>query len=161
MLTAIVGTSGGQQERRSGDRRKSEERGGGVSGVNPVLPASLRRSRSSVNAESHREEGRQHRKLLVWDQDGNCHEGTTGFVGRARMFIESTWMAPVGSEITISLVPEEEDAVGHELTRGMVVWHCPLDDEFRHQAGFGVLFERQCPQLPSPEPPPTGSKEGV
>ncbi len=69
-------------------------------------------------------------------------------------------MAPVGSEITISLVPEEEDAVGHELTRGMVVWHCPLGEEFRNQPGFGVLFERQCPELPNPEPP-NGLKEGV
>lgn len=160
MLMAMVGTSGDQQGRRSGNRRKSEEKVVRALGVNPVLPESVKRDRDPMNAESHRQEGRRHRKLLVWDQDGYCHEGTTGCIGRAMIFIESTWMAPVGSEVTISLVPEEEDAVGHELTRGMVVWHCPLADEFRNQAGFGVLFQRQCPQLPSPEPP-TGSKESV
>lgn len=151
MLTAIVGTSGGQQERRSGDRRKSEERGVGVSGANPVLPASLRRSRSSVNAESHREEGRQHRKLLVWDQDGNCREGKTPCVGNTTMFVESTWLAPIGSDITISLVPGEEDAVGQELARGVVVWHCPWGDEFGSQAGFGLLFQREWLQSSGPD----------
>ena len=160
MVMAMVGTSGGHQERRFGGRRKLDEKVSGVSDANRAAPESIKRGQVSVSTENHREEGRRHRKLLVWDQDGHCHEGTTGCIGRAKMFIESTWMAPVGSEITISLVPEEEDAVGHELTRGMVVWHCPLGDEFRNQAGFGVLFQRQCPQLPSPEPP-TGSKEGV
>lgn len=161
MLTAVVGTSGGHQERRFGERRKSDERVGGVSDANRAASESAKRGQGSLSTENHREQGGRHRKLLVWDQDGQCHEGTTGCIRRAMMFIESTWMAPVGSEITISLVPEEEDAVGRELTRGMVVWHCPLGDEFRNQPGFGVLFERQCPQLPSPEPPPTGSKEGV
>lgn len=137
---AMVGTSGDQQGRRSGNRRTSEEKVVRVLGVNPVLPESVKRDRASVNAESHRQEGRQHRKLLVWDQDGNYREGKTPCIGNTRMFVESTWMAPVGSEVTISLVPEEEDAVGQGLSRGMVAWHCPRDDEFGNQAGFGVLF---------------------
>lgn len=151
MLMAMVGTSGDQQGRRSGNRRESEGKVVGVLGVKTVLPESGKRDRNSVNAESHRQEGRHHRKLLVWDQDGNCRDGKTPCVGNPTMFVESTWMAPVGSEVTISLVPEEADAVGQELSRGMVVWHCPLDDEFRNQAGFGVLFQRQWLQLSGPE----------
>lgn len=96
-----------------------------------------------MNAESHREEGKHHRKLLVWDQDGNCREGKTPCVGNTTMFVESTWLGPIGSGITISFVPGEEDAVGQELARGMVVWHCPRDDEFGNQAGFGILFQRE------------------
>lgn len=140
MLMAMAGTSGDQQGRRSGNRRTSEEKVVRVLGVYPVLPESVKRDRDPMNAENHRQEGRQHRKLLVWDQDGNCREGKTPCVGNTTMFVESMWMAPVGSEVTISLVPEEEDAVGQEFSRGMVVWHCRLDDEFRNQAGFGVLF---------------------
>lgn len=140
VLMAMVGTSGDQQGRRSGHRRKSEEKVVRVLVVNPVLPESVKRDRDPMNAENHRQEGRQHRKVLVWDQDGNCREGKTPCIGNTTMFVESTWMAPVDSEVTISLVPEEEDAVGQELSRGMVVWHCPKDDEFRNQAGFGVLF---------------------
>lgn len=140
MLMSTGPTSSDQQERRSGDHRKSEERVVSVSGANSLLPERVKRDRAFVNAESHRQEGRQHRKLLVWDQDGNCREGKTPCIGNTTMFVQSTWMAPVGSEVTISLVPEEEDAVGQGLSRGMVVWHCPRDDEFGNQAGFGVLL---------------------
>lgn len=160
VLMVMVGASGGHQERRFGDRRKLDEKAVGISGASLVLSESVMRDRVSVSADNHREEGRRHRRLLVWDQDGNCREGKTPCFGKAMMFIESTWMAPIGSDITISLVPAEEELVGQELAKGKVVWHCPQGDEFGNQEGFGVLFQQQRPQSSGPDTV-RGPKEGV
>jgi len=59
------------------------------------------------------------------------------------VFVESTRLMPIGSDVTLSLVPGEEDSVGRELAQGKVVWHCPQADEFGNEAGFGVLFQRE------------------
>ena len=146
-----VGVSGDHQERRLGDRRKLEEKAVGTSGSNPVL---------AERVKTDQGEGKRQRKLLVWDQDGNCHEGKTRCIGKSTMFVESTWMAPISSDVTISLVPGEEDSVGKGLIQGKVVWHCPLGDEYGNQAGFGVLFQEQWPQLLGPDTL-SGPKEGV
>jgi hypothetical protein len=160
VLMTAVGASGDHQERRLGDRRKLEEKPVGASDSNPVLTESVKSDRVSGSEEGHRGEGERHRKLLVWDQDGNCHEGKTPCRGKPTMFIESTWMAPIGSDVTISLVPGEEDSVGQGLIQGKVVWHCLQDDEFMNEAGFGVLFQQQWPQLLGPDTL-SGPKEGV
>ncbi|QPD05222.1 MAG: hypothetical protein Nkreftii_002996 [Candidatus Nitrospira kreftii] len=160
MLMAAVGASGDHQERRHGDRRKLEEKAVGASGSNPVLTERVKSDRASGSEEGQRGDRKQPWKLLVWDQDGNCHEGTTPYIGKPTMFVESTWMAPIGSDITISLVPGEEDSVGQELIQGKVIWHCPQDDEFKNEAGFGVLFQQQWPQLLGPDTL-SGPKEGV
>ncbi|MGE0470381.1 MAG: hypothetical protein AB7L09_22350 [Nitrospira sp.] len=76
------------------------------------------------------------------------------------MFVESTWLAPIGSDVTISLVAGEKDSVGQELIQGKVVWHCPQDDDFQNEAGFGVLLPQQWPQLFGPDTL-SGPKEGV
>jgi hypothetical protein len=160
VLIPVVGASDGQQERKFGDRRKSEEKVVGTSGACPVLRENVNMDRASGGGEGHQEKGKRHWKLLVWDQDGNCHEGKTPCIGKPTMFVESTWMAPIGSDVTISLVPGEEDSVGQELIQGKVVWHCPQDDEFKNKAGFGVLFQQQRQQLLGPETL-SGPKEGV
>lgn len=150
MLMAMVGTGGGHHERRSVDRRKPEEKAVGLSDVNRVSLDSIKRDRASVKTEDHREEGRRHRKLLVWDQDGNCQEGKTPCLRSTAVFVESTGLIPIGSDVTLSLVPGEEDSMGQELAQGKVVWHCPRGDEFGNEAGFGVLFQRAWPQAPGP-----------
>ena len=155
----MVGTSGGQQEKRFGDRRKSDERPAGESGANLVLSEIVKRDRASVSVANRREEG-SHRKLFLWDQDGNCHEGKTPCLGSTTMFVESTWLAPIDSDVTISLVLGEEDSVGHELAQGKTLWHCPHSDEFGNHAGFGVLFQREWPQSPG-SGAISGSKEGT
>ena len=159
MLMAAVGASGDHQERRIGDRRKLDGKAVGASGSNLVLTERVKSDRASGSDEGHRGDEKRHWKLLVWDQDGNCHEGMTPCLGNATMFVESAWMAPIGSDVTISLVPGEEDAVGRELIHGKAVWHCPQDDEFKNKAGFGVLFQQQ-PQLLGPDTL-SGPKEGV
>ncbi len=151
VISVLVGTSGGQQDRRFSDRRKSGERIVGASGANSVPVETVKSTPPSVSVENHREGGRRHQKLLVWDQDGNCHEGKMPCLRSTTVFVESTWLSPIGSDVTISLVPSEEDSVGQELAKGMVVWHCPQDDEFGNQAGFGVLFQRQWLQSPGPD----------
>ncbi|NGZ96455.1 MAG: hypothetical protein CV089_10070 [Nitrospira sp. WS110] len=156
VLMGIVGTSGGPQERRFGDRRKSDGKEVGVSDANLVSLERIKRDRVSVSTEDHREEGRRRRKLLVWDQEGNCHEGKTPCLRNTTVFVESTRLMPIGSDVTLSLVPGEEDAVGRELAQGKVVWHCPQADEFGNEAGFGVLFQRQWPQAPG-----TGTVSGT
>jgi len=157
---AAVEASGDHQERRLGDRRQLEGKAFGASGANPVLTEKVKSDRASGSEEGHRGEGRRHRKLLVFSQDGSYHEGKMPCIGKATMFVESTWMAPIGSDVTISLVPGEADSVGQELIQGRVVWHCPQNDEFGNQEGFGVLFQRQWAQLPGPDIV-SGPKEGV
>jgi len=151
VLMMVVETRCGHQERKFGDRRKSEEKPVAASNADPVLMEGANVDRASGSAESHREDARGHLKLLIWDQGGGCHEGRTPYIGNAMMFVESTWMAPVDSEVTISVVPKEGDAVGQELTKGRVVWHCPQDDEFKNQAGFGVLLQQHEPQGSGPD----------
>jgi len=160
VLMAMVGTSGGPQERRFGDLRKSGEKAGGVSDAKLVPLESVKKGRVSISTEDHREEGGRHRKLLVWDQDGNCHEGKTPCLKNTTVFVESTWLMPIGSDVTLSLVPREEASVGQELAQGKVVWHCPRADEFENEAGFGVLLQRQWLQLPGSEAM-TRSKESA
>ncbi|MBX3301285.1 MAG: hypothetical protein KF693_03635 [Nitrospira sp.] len=67
------------------------------------------------------------------------------------IFVESAWLAPIGSDVTISFLSEAEDSVGQEFIQGKVVWHCPQDDEFKNRAGFGVLVQRQWPQSRGPD----------
>lgn len=160
VLMAAVGASGDHQERRLGDRRQLEEKTVGASGSDPVFTERVQSDRASGSEEGHRGDGKRHWKLLVWDHDGNCHEGKTPCIGKPTMFVESTWMAPIGSYVTISLVPGEGDSVGQELIQGKVVWHCPQDDEFKNAAGFGVLVQQQWPQLLGPDTL-SGPKEGV
>jgi len=154
VLMAMVEPGGGHQKRRFGDRRNSEEKAVDASIAGPVLRVLMEGAnvdRASGSAEGHREEARGHPKILIWDQEGGCHEGRTPYIGNATMFVESTWRAPVDSEVTISVVPKEGDAVGQELTKGRVVWHCPQDDEFKNQAGFGVLLQQHGPQGSGPD----------
>jgi len=160
VLIAVVRAGSGQQERRPAEPRKPEERAVGMSGTNLVLTETMDMDQASVREEGLQEEGRRHPKLLVWDEDGSCHEGRTPGIGNTTMFVESTWMAPVGSEVTMSVVPREGDAVGQELVTGTVVWHCPLGDEFKNQAGFGVLLQRHRPQGLGPDIT-DGSKEAA
>lgn len=151
VLMAVVEPGGGHMERRFVDRRKAEEKGADVSIVNPMAVDGAKVDRASGNVESHREEVRGHSKLLIWDQEGSCHEGKTPCIGKTTMFVESVWMAPVGSEVTISVVPKEGDAVGQELTKGTVLWHCPQDDEFKNQSGFGLLLQQHRLQGSGPD----------
>jgi len=156
VLMAVVGPGGGHMERRFVDRRKAKEEAVDVS----IAMDGAKLDRASGSVEGHREEARGHSKLLIWDQDGSCHEGKTPCIGKTTMFVESTWMAPIGSDVTVSLIPGEGDSVGQELIQGRVVWHCPQDDEFGNQEGFGVLFQRKWAQLPGPDIV-SGPKEGV
>lgn len=143
MLMGVGAISGSQPERRLGDRRKLDEKAVSVSDVNLVSPESSKPGRVSVSMETYREEWRRRRKLLVWDQEGNCHEGKTPCLRSTTVFVESTRLMPIGSDVTLSLVLGEEDSVGRELAQGKVVWHCPQADEFGNEAGFGVLFQRE------------------
>lgn len=68
------------------------------------------------------------------------------------MFVESTWMAPLGTELTICLAPKEESLVGQEFGLGTVVWHCRSGDEFKNHEGFGVAFPRRWPREHYPDP---------
>jgi len=151
VMMSVVGSRSDHQERRFGDRRKEGEQAVGASRSNPVLSERGKSDRASGSEEDCRGEGERHWKLLVWDQDGSCHEGTTPCVIETTLFVESTWMAPIGSDVTISLVPGEEDAVGQELIQGTVVWHCPQDDEFKNKAGFGVRLHPQSADTSSPD----------
>ena len=160
MLMPAVGASGDHQERRLGDRRKLEQKAVGAPGSSLVLTERGKSDRAAESGEGHREEGMRHRKLLVWAEDGSCHEGKTPYIGNATIFVESTWMASIGSDVTISLVPGEENSVGQELVRGKVVWHCPQDDEFKNEAGFGILVQEHRPQLVGPDTL-SGLKEGA
>jgi hypothetical protein len=76
------------------------------------------------------------------------------------IFIESAWLAPVGSDVTISLLADEEDSVEQEFLQGNVLWHCTQDDEFRNRPGFGVLVQRRWPQSLGPDTL-SGPEEGV
>ena len=159
-VMSMLEASGVRQGRRLGGRRKPEETTIDAVGVTSVLAERVAIKLISGNEEDYREAGTGHHKLLVWAQDGSCHEGKTSCIGSQTMFIESTWMASIGSDVTISYVPGEEDSVGQAPIQGKVVWHCPQDDEFGNQEGFGVLFQRQWAQPPGLDIM-SGPKEGV
>jgi len=160
VLMSVIRAGGDHRERRSGDRRKVEEQAIGVSGSNLVLSERGKSDRVSGSEEDRQGEGKRHWKLLVWAQDGTCHEGTTPCVGAAMLFVETTWRAPIGSDVTIGLVLEEKGMTGQELIQGTVVWHCSQDDQFKNEAGFGVLLQQQWPQLLGPDSL-SGPKEGA
>lgn len=123
MLISVIRACGRHQERRCGERRKSEVRTRDVSGVRPILTGSGKRDRASRSAEGHRVEGRQRRKLLVWDRAGRCHVGGAPYVVDTVMFVGSIWTAPISSDVIISLVPEAEGLVGQEPVWGSVLYH--------------------------------------
>ena len=54
------------------------------------------------------------------------------------MFVESTWMAPIGSDVTISLVPGEGDSVGQELIQGKGCLALSAGRRVRGRKGAGV-----------------------
>jgi len=146
MLAMELRAGGGRDERRLSDRRRSEREGAGDPGTEVILKDGTDAGRASGREGDLVGKDQPHRKLVFWTQDGSCYEGSTPHLGGTLIFVESTWMAPLGTELTISLVPKEEHIVGQELGRGMVVWHCPFGDEFKNQGGFGVAFQRQWPR---------------
>lgn len=140
MLLTAGGANGGRPERRAGDRRRTEVKRIGSSGARTMRMDGADMTRA---AEHERGEGQCHHTLMWRVPDGSCHEGTTPKIGGSMIFVESIEIAPVGTEVLISLVPREEDPVDQELVQGMVVWHCPFGDQFGKQSGFGVLLRKQ------------------
>lgn len=153
-------TSGGRydgDERRAGERRKSLVSGrerGPFGGRTAFIGHDARWGHDAMSqvrkaGESNRSE--EHSPVTFWTLDGNCHAGATPRMGGAVIFVESRLMVPVGSEVTVSLAPVEKQSEAEELAEGTVVWHCPHDDEFENQGGFGVLIRRQWPKGSDPE----------
>ena len=145
-LMTEVGASSGRSERTGGERRKSEANGVGAPGVRLMLMESADMTKAAGREGG---EGRRHHKLMWRIADGSDHEGTTPKIGDATIFVESKTMAPVGTEVIISFVSNEEKPIDQELVQGTVVWRCPLGDAFQNRAGFGVLLQQQTPNRPA------------
>jgi hypothetical protein len=139
-------------ERRTGERRmnqaKSRERGP-FEGGTVFIGNDVRRGHdwmSRIHEVGASNRSGEHNPVTFWTTDGSRHEGMTPRFTGEMLFIESKHMVPVGGELTISLATREGQSAGQELAEGIVMWHCPLGDEFENQGGFGVRLQRRWPK---------------
>lgn len=142
--------SSGRDERRAGERRSNQAktRGASESATGLLVDNTMDGWQPQVREVGMPTRGGEHGPVTFWTTDGSCHEGMTMRMNGEMLFIESERMFPVGSELTVSLAPNEGQSAAEELAEGIVVWHCPLGDEYENKGGFGVRLKRRWPKGP-------------
>jgi hypothetical protein len=123
------------------------------------IPMDDAQSNRSLVQKGRADGGMDHIPVTFWMPDGSSHEGMTPCIGGQVIFIESKQAVQLGTEISIKLTTKEDEADSKwEVTEGIVVWHCPLEDDFKNRAGFGVSLRGGWPK-PSCPTETGGSKE--
>jgi len=142
--------SSGRDERRAGERRSNQAKTRGVSesATDFFGDVLMEGSQPRIREVGIAPGGETHEPVTFWTTDGSCHEGTMMRVNGEMLFIESERMFTVGSELTVSLATNEGQSAAEELAEGIVVWHCPLGDEYENKGGFGVRLKRRWPKGP-------------
>lgn len=151
MMPSMEGrASSARIERREGKRKSDQAKTTNTSESRREFPGDVRIEEclSKTGQASVSVEGAEHAPVTFWTSDGSQREGTTPRVNGEMLFVESKRMVPVGGELTISLPSMERQSAEQELAEGVVMWHCPLGDEFENQGGFGVRIQKHWPKGP-------------
>ena len=88
--------------------------------------------------------------VTCWGPDGSCYEGMSSRAAGEVIFVESTRLIPVNTEVTIRFTPPDDVPVNRSVAKGTVVWHCTSSDHFTSRKGFGVCLQGRWPQPPGP-----------
>lgn len=140
-----AGMESGRKVRRIVGRKMNQDKAACAAGSEGVPMDDAQLERSLVQ-KGRADGGPEHVPVTFLMPDGSSHRAMTPRVGRSTMFIESNQAVQLGTEVTIRLTATQDEVVNKgRVAEGIVVWHCPLDDQFMNRAGFGVSLRGGAP----------------